>query len=170
MIAPRVVTVGPSRALDPLLLVSFLSLLVIAACSDDRLASGAPCTTPFQCQTGLCLEQMLGVRVCARRCAASPECGAAEVCGRFDFRGRDDAGALSGDDMDIARVCRAPLAQRCDAGCGCTQPCDDVRDCPRYYGCDLTVVDDTGHGACVPITDADGGAASTADAADCGPG
>lgn len=162
MIASRVVTVGPTRA--PRSLAPCLLLLVaLAACSEALLGAGSPCSTPFQCQTGLCLARASGERLCARRCAASAECGAGEVCGRFDFRGRDDAGVLMGSDKDIARVCRAPLPPRCPAACGCAQPCDDVRDCPPSHGCDLTAVDGEGHGACLATADG-----AVADAADCG--
>jgi hypothetical protein len=139
-----------------------LSLLAILShCSDDRSPLGASCSAGTQCQTGLCLERDTGGAVCVARCATDTDCPATEVCGRFDFRGRDDAGVPAGMESDVVRVCRAPLQARCDGACApgeqclgeadriCVPPCRDRLDC----GGRDCVIDGCGPGHCAPACD-----------------
>ncbi|MBL8602825.1 MAG: hypothetical protein JNK72_12955 [Myxococcales bacterium] len=99
------------------------ALGALSGCGDDRLADGSPCTSALQCGSRLCLDEGPGQRRCARRCSAQAGCGAGELCGRFDFRGRDDAGIPIGDLIDVAQVCRRPLNRRCSEGCEAGQVC-----------------------------------------------
>lgn len=137
------------------------AFLLAVACSSDRLPSGSPCTDPFSCQTGLCLERRPGERVCAQRCSDVNGCPSGEVCGRFDFRGRDDSGALAGPKDDIVRVCRPALNRRCTEGCGlpercvgdtdgvCSNVCRDRAEC----GGRECVRDGCATGVCAPPCD-----------------
>jgi len=53
--------------------------------------------------------------------------------------------------------CEGPLdcdGRRCVTdGCVqyCAPPCDDLRECPRSFSCDLASIDRSGHGQCIPI-------------------
>ena len=79
--------------------------------------------------------------MCVSRCGTDSDCPGTEVCGRFDFRGRDDAGLPAGKETDVVRVCRAPLQARCEGTCAsgeqclgeadrvCVPPCHDRFDC-----------------------------------------
>lgn len=101
----------------------FALLALLAACSDSRKPPGSPCTTPFDCVGGLCLTLPDRTMVCTARCASAAECPSGQLCGRFDYRGRDDAGVLMGDDSDVVHACRAPLQKRCAAGCAADEAC-----------------------------------------------
>jgi hypothetical protein len=125
-----------------------VSLILSAACTPSA-PDGTPCANAFECASAACLALDASVRVCARRCARSDECAASQVCGRFDFRARDDGGLPVGPERDIVRVCRAPLAPRCDACGRCERPCDDARECPADARCDTMTLDREGHGRCV---------------------
>lgn len=135
--------------------------LVLTACGADRLPSGAPCTTAASCQSGLCLTVDASHRVCAQRCTDDSACTAPQVCGRFDFRGRDDAGVPAGSEQDIVRVCRARLDRPCAAGCDPGEACfggpDGVcaRRCAARYECGGRACVDTGCGVsvCAPPCD-----------------
>jgi hypothetical protein len=136
--------------------------LALLSCDDSRLPAGAPCTGAASCATGLCLTLVTTRRVCAQRCADDAACAAPLRCGRFDFRGRDDAGAPAGDEQDIVRVCRPPLDRRCAEGCDpgercvggadgvCARRCASPRDC----GGRDCVDDGCGGRACAPPCDA----------------
>lgn len=135
--------------------------LALAACGNERLPDGTPCTSAASCQSGLCLTLDDSRRVCAQRCAADPACAAPLVCGRFDFRGRDDAGLPAGEDQDIVRVCRARLDRPCAAGCapgeGCFGGPDGVcaRRCEARFECGGRDCVETGCGErlCAPPCD-----------------
>jgi len=141
--------------------LAIVLLSILSHCSDDRVPLGARCSSGTQCQTGLCLERDTGVAVCVARCATDTDCPATEVCGRFDFRGRDDAGLPAGMESDVVRVCRAPLQVRCDGACPpgdrcvgeadrvCAPSCRDRTDCA---GRDC-VSDGCGPGHCAPACD-----------------
>lgn len=145
------------------LALAALLLTALPRCIDDRSPLGAPCTAGTACASGLCLERSSGVAVCVARCAADLDCPAGDVCGRFDFRGRDDAGLPEGMKTDVVRVCRPPIQARCtgDGSCApgercfgegepvCVPPCRDRLDCGgrecEPQGCGL--------GRCVPACD-----------------
>lgn len=141
------------------LVLAFLASL--SHCSDTRSPLGAPCSAGTQCQTGLCLERAVGAAICVARCATDDGCPAAQVCGRFDFRGRDDSGVPVGMETDVVRVCRPALQARCDGPCApgeqclgeadrvCVPPCRDRLDC----GGRDCVVDGCGPGHCAPACD-----------------
>ncbi len=141
--------------------LAIVLLSVLSHCSDDRVPLGALCSSGTQCQTGLCLERASGDAVCVARCASDGDCPATEVCGRFDFRGRDDAGLPAGMESDVVRVCRAPLQPRCDGACPpgdrcvgeadrvCAPPCRDRVDCAGRE----CVSDGCGPGHCEPACD-----------------
>lgn len=140
---------------------------LVGACTDPVRADGEPCESAFACASGACLAQPSGRRVCARRCASNAGCAAGEVCGRYDFRGRDDGGVPKGPLVDVIRVCRAPLNARCDVGCApgrCAAPCDHSDDCAAGEGCDTSITDTSGHGACKALDD---GGVAKVDAAHC---
>ncbi len=199
---------GPSRSgARAAWIVALLALG--SACDDGRSASGARCTAPSQCRSGLCLQRTDTLSVCVDRCSSNSDCAATDICGRFNFQGLDEAGVPSGVESDIVRVCRPRLQPACDGscsagggacfgesapvcvaqcrdsidcsgracvrdGCGsarCVPACDDVRDCPAYYSCDLAFVGSDGHGRCIPIAPVtDAGASFDAAASTCGDG
>jgi hypothetical protein len=149
------------RSRSATLTIAFLSLL--SACADDRYPRGSRCSAGTQCQTGLCLERSTGEAVCVSRCSADGDCSATEVCGRFDFRGRDDAGLPAGKDTDVVRVCRVPLQARCEGTCSageqclgvsesvCVPRCHDRLDCGGRDCVNKTC--DGGPGYCAPACD-----------------
>lgn len=149
---------GPLRL--PALALPLLFLLPLTRCTDDRSPVGARCSAGTQCATGLCLEGDGGA-VCVSRCATDDDCGPSLVCGRFDFRGRDDAGIPDGKESDVVRVCRPPLQARCDGACAmgdrcvgeldrvCVPSCRDRIDC----GGRDCVTDGCGAGHCAPACD-----------------
>ena len=102
-------------------LLALLSLL--GRCDDGRKPPGSPCTSPFDCVGGLCLTLPDRTQVCTARCASASGCPSGQLCGRFDYRGRDDAGVLMGEDSDIVHACRAPLDRRCADGCAPGEAC-----------------------------------------------
>jgi hypothetical protein len=143
------------------LALSLSLLFLLPRCTDNRAPTGAVCNAGTQCQTGLCLERPAGGAVCVSRCAVDADCPAAEVCGRFDFRGRDDSGVPVGKDSDVVRVCRRPLQARCADTCApgercvgeadavCAPACRDRVDC----GGRDCVPDGCGPGHCAPACD-----------------
>lgn len=151
---------GPLR--HPATAVSLVLLLSLSLhCSDDRAPLGARCSSGTQCASGLCLEGDAGA-VCVSRCALDSECAASQVCGRFDFRGRDDAGVPAGKESDVVRVCRPPIQARCEGACGgagglcvgeadrvCVPRCVDRVDC----GGRDCVSDGCGPAHCAPACD-----------------
>ncbi len=162
---PRPRAGRPGRAAPASTLVSLVLLAVStlgpAACDDALRADGSPCETPFVCASGACLAHADGSRRCAHRCASPSACAAGEVCGRFDFRGRDDAGIPAGFESDVLRACRAPLNRPCAQGCGdgevcsgdggvCVSVCTDAVACGGH----ACVRDGCASGACaIPCDD-----------------
>lgn len=148
---------GPRRYRPP---AFALLLLLSLQCSDDRAPLGARCSSGTQCASGLCLEGAGGA-ACVSRCASDGDCAASQVCGRFDFRGRDDAGIPNGKESDVVRVCRPPIQARCEGACGpgevcvgeadrvCVPRCADRVDC----GGRDCVSDGCGPARCAPACD-----------------
>ncbi|MEZ4405789.1 MAG: hypothetical protein R3A52_04725 [Polyangiales bacterium] len=148
------------------LAAAFAAFALLAGGCTDKSAAGESCSSPFSCASGLCIVDAAGAGRCAQRCALSSECARGQVCGRFDFRGRDDAGALAGSDDDIVRVCRPGLNTTCAGACalsnevcvggdaGVCSPTCAVADTCGGRDCIALSADACGPRACAPPCDA----------------
>ncbi|MCB9616871.1 MAG: hypothetical protein H6722_30930 [Sandaracinus sp.] len=110
----------------------------VDAGSDDAGVRGTAryldrCTNDGDCESGRCVDDTGGSRMCTRACTTSGECADEHACSGGVCL-RDDTGAVCA--VATPETCRLGLCLGPTGGSGqCTRPCDSANECPAGYAC-----------------------------------